>query len=180
MNEILIESIRRRAADPGRRTDHSDVIATTVAPAASNSQLSDAEQAIGFELPEVLKSVFQSVGNGGFGPGYGLMGTDGGATDDTGATFVSMYKLFTAENSEQSDEPNWDWPKGLVPICHWGCAIYSCVDLQNGASMAVWDPNGREPGSSPRTAIRYLDRDLTSWLDAWTKDVDLWSEMYPE
>jgi hypothetical protein len=33
-------------------------------------------------------------------------------------------------------------PAGLLPICHWGCGIYSFVDCADPqARMWAWDPN---------------------------------------
>src|SRR6266404_724628 len=34
------------------------------------------------------------------------------------------------------------WPERLVPICNWGCAVYSCVDCSTSEYlMTVFDPN---------------------------------------
>ena len=36
-----------------------------------------AEQSLGFYLPHLLREIYTQVGNGGFGPGYGIDGTRG-------------------------------------------------------------------------------------------------------
>jgi len=171
----IIEAVRFRASNPRRRTDQSDTSRTAAASPASSYQISEAERSLGFPLPELLKKLLQEVGNGGYGPGYGLIGTPGGFSDDLGNSFVSLYEAFA---SKDPDDPAWDWPTGLVPICHWGCAICSCVDCLHDNGMYVWDPNVWEAGQSPKIAIRALSRDLRSWLAAWSNDTDLWTEMY--
>ena len=39
---------------------------------------SDDERKLGFQVPELLRAIFLKVGNGGFGPQYGIVGTRGG------------------------------------------------------------------------------------------------------
>ncbi len=41
-------------------------------PPVSLADLTDAETIIGFPLPTLLRRIYLEVGNGGFGPGYGL------------------------------------------------------------------------------------------------------------
>ncbi len=82
------------------------------------------EKTLGFGLPEGLREVYLNVANGGFGPGYGLLGVASGATDDRGNTADSLYELFAQVNP---DDPEWDWPSRVVPFCYWGCAVYSCI-----------------------------------------------------
>lgn len=176
-DDQLINAVRHRALNPGIRTDQSDTSRTEVAPVASANQTGEAESSIGFPLPDILKRLLQEVGNGGYGPGYGLIGSRGGFTDDQGQSFVSLYELLSSSDPE---DPNWDWPTGLVPICHWGCAIYSCVDCTRDHEMYVWDPNVSEIGQASSVTIRALGRDLRSWLMAWSNGTNLWTEMYPD
>ncbi len=41
-------------------------------PPVTATELAQAEALLGFPLPRLLKSIYLEVGNGGFGPGYGL------------------------------------------------------------------------------------------------------------
>ena len=82
--------------------------------------IAETEAKLGFPLPELLKRCFTEFSNGGFGPGYGVIGigtVDHGAMGD----LVEIYKQF-----ETDDDP--DWQKGMLPFCGFGCAIFSCVD----------------------------------------------------
>jgi hypothetical protein len=71
-----------------------------------------AEATLGFNLPPLLIQVYTEVVNGGFGPGYGLLGLAGGFADDLGDTAVQSYLRRRADQSLQ-------WRDALLPICHW-------------------------------------------------------------
>src|SRR5215510_6467043 len=89
-----------------------------------------------------MKRIYIEIGNGGFGPGYGLIGLTNGAPDDIGKIAPEIYNQL---RSADRDDPNWKWPHGLLPICHWGCAILSCVDCTDpNFRMRIFDPNVRE------------------------------------
>ncbi len=51
------------------------------------------------------------------------------------------------------------WPEGLVAICHWGCAIWSCVDCNSEQGRVIrFDPND------------YVGSEAASWRGAWTEE----------
>lgn len=173
-----VELVARRSRHPSTRTDQSEVSPTTICPAVSSHELAAAAARLGVALPEILQRVYREIGNGGFGPGYGLLGLAGGFTDDLGHTSEQLHVSFREANP---DDPAWAWPQSLLPICHWGCAIYSCVDLSRPeADIIIWDPNEYETGTDPRTVLRPHGRGLESWLKAWAEGTDLWAEMFPD
>jgi hypothetical protein len=100
--------------------------------------LQAAERAVGFKLPELVRAVYLKVGNGGFGPGYGIVGTKGGAKLD-GCTLESCYR----DVSQLEDENAvWRWPRCLLPLANYGCGMWSCVDCEHKRlPMILWDPN---------------------------------------
>src|SRR6185436_17606875 len=75
------------------------------------------EELLGVSLPWIVEAVYTTVGNGGVGPGYGLYDLD---------EAVASYSVYATP--DPSEYPGWSWPKGLLPICDWGCAVYSFVD----------------------------------------------------
>ena len=178
MKDSIIEQVRRRALDRGTRTDQADVVRTDLHPPATPDALAAAENAIGRPLPTFLRDLYLMVGNGGFGPGYGVMGVQGGFRDDVGHTSVDLHEMFV---SEDPDDPSWRWPAELVPICHFGCAIYACVDCSTSTGRVfVWDPNVHEPGNDPRLAMRPVSETLEAWFASWARGEDLWSAMFPD
>lgn len=100
------------------------------------------------------------MANGGFGPGYGLLGLRDGWTDDLKHTAVDIVT--------QAPDGHWpELPSGLLPLCHWGCAIYSFVECPSGRVFG-WDPNPIETqGQSPLFEQEYdIDTWFTAWLDS--------------
>jgi len=94
-----------------------DVSPPKVAPPLKNGDAEASEAELGFAVPAFLKLLYGKVGNGGFGPGYGLIGLMSGATDDQGNNAVGAYQLYSS--SDPSD-PTWNWPERLLPICTGG------------------------------------------------------------
>ena len=53
-------------------------------PHATERQISETESLLGFPLPPLLRLLYTQVANGGFGPGYGVIGAVGGFPLDDG------------------------------------------------------------------------------------------------
>lgn len=64
------------------------------------------------------------------------------------------------------------WPQGVLPICHWGCAIYSCVDCRDETSKVIrFDPNPVDRDWS--VAWGNENHTLASWLEGWLQGEEL-------
>jgi len=171
MDELLIEAVRTRATDASRATDGTDAVPAKVFPVALPSQVDEAERALGFRLPEVLKALYLRIGNGGYGPGYGIVGLPGGATDDTGKRVVDLYAAYTAADP---DDPHWKWPARLLPVAHLGCAMYACLDCSAPDAPVVWfEPNPHADGEPWTDSFIPLAASVSDWLRAWLADRDL-------
>jgi hypothetical protein len=146
------------------------------APLAREDALASDERRLGFRLPLLLKRLYREIGNGGFGPGYGLIGLSGGALDDLGRTAPEIYAAFSEPGEDDSDLI---WPEGLLPICHWGCAIYSCIDCAApGFPMKLFDPNLHARRDSWEDAFFDEVPSFDEWIEAWARGVDLWEKSY--
>ncbi len=144
---------------------------------ASAQAIAEAEQNLDFALPPVLKQVLLEVGNGGFGPGHGLLGVRGGATDEHGNSMLDLYDGLSATNP---DDPGWRWPERLVPLCPWGDSTYSCIDCSvPEGQLVTYDANGYRPGTDLERLFTAQDLAVDAWLRLWTEGVDLWSRMFP-
>jgi hypothetical protein len=136
--------------------------------------LRKAEATLGFNLPPLLIQVYTEVANGGFGPGYGLLGLAGGFADDLGDTALQSYLHRRADQSLQ-------WRDALLPICHWGCAIYSCVDCAKSTfPVVLFDPN---LANTQKDLWRRFVPDCTSfsrWMKMWANGENLWERMYAD
>lgn len=163
----VADRIRKRI-ETGYRTLQPSPVATETGIVADETKL-------GFAIPPLLRQLYLQVGNGGWGPGYGLIGLSGGTRDDTGCTAVEDYVL--RRSGSDPDEPNWLWPEGLLPICHWGCAIYSCIDcLQIPAPMILFDPNVDKRSWSDALFPEQLV--FEDWIGLWADGADLWARLY--
>ena len=100
-----------------------------------------------------------------------------GMPDDTGKTGPTIYKELRDGDPE---DPHWKWPEGLLPICHWGCAILSCVDCADPSfRMRIFDPNVHD-GDDWADAFFEEAPSFEEWIKAWAAGVDLWKLMYGE
>lgn len=130
----------------------------TPAPPLDPAELDAVEGRLGFALPDLLREVYLRVANGGFGPGYGILGVGAGATDDLGNTADSLYGLFSQADP---DDPEWSWRPHVIPFSYWGCAVYSCIT-----------PSGMVIGFDEGTWVddeMPLDTWLRKWLDGSLK-----------
>jgi SMI1 / KNR4 family (SUKH-1) len=93
---------------------------------ASEDAIEKAERSLGFSIPALLKACYLKVGNGGFGPGYGLIGVEHGYASDFG-NLVETHEVLKQDQATEGRE----WPDGLLPFSEWGCNIFSCVDCHD-------------------------------------------------
>lgn len=173
----FITALKCKASEKGHDM-HRDGPPPEPAAGLDDAALALAKAELGFNPPALLVEAYQKIGNGGFGPGYGLMGLGSGATDDMGATTDSLYKSFREPDPET---PYWQWPEKLMPICHFGCAVYACVDCSTqNPEVVMWEPTlwDVESNQLPTEVMIRTNHDLKSWLGAWIDGVDLWRETF--
>jgi hypothetical protein len=145
----LIAALRERAGSL-KRTD--TPTQSDFRPPASEELVVTVEFALGFRLDSLLKRVYQEVCDGGVGPGYGSLSLTGSES------VLSLYENFRHSS----------WPVGLIPVWDWGCACWSCVDLEG--RVVTSDDSGP-------TLTNFTTR---TWLRSWVDGVDLWKEIYDD
>ena len=124
-----------------------------------------AEKALGLTLPGSLREMYAEVGNGGFGPGYGLIGLIGGARNEDRNDVVGQYRMY---RTPDPDDELWSWPSSLLPVVNLGCAMYFCVDANSPEGDVTWfEPALIEPGTSSARAFIPLGRTFASLMDGW-------------
>jgi hypothetical protein len=135
---------------------------------ASPMEIALTESKLGFRLPPLLRQIY-GVANGGLGPGFGLLRIGEGAD-----TLAAVYRSFADSSiAPKPSEPGFDqypWPDRLLPICDWGCAIWSCLDCGTDGGAIVTASNGHAFANAGHT--------LESWLLAWLAGVDLSEDMF--
>mgnify|MGYP001181036098 CR=1 FL=1 len=168
-------------------------------PPATEEQLAQSEEILEFPLPPALRALYASVANGGFGPGYGIIGAvDGFGPGDGVYDIVQGFYLFCDESRQVPLEtyaespgsqhfilPNDCWPDRVLPLCSWGCAMYDFIDADTGRicqreitdpDYPVWDDGtGRDypPWQDPRRRLIITRTEMTleDWLTRWLDGV---------
>lgn len=135
-------------------------------------ELVQAETQLGFALPSFLRRIYLEVGNGGFGPGYGLLPLNDlpltGASDT--ASLVAEYQGMRLMSQKDIDEHWADeeekpalWPERVLILCDWGCNIYSCLDCSL-SDLPIFHMDSNE-NFMVEWAIEASS--LQQWLEMW-------------
>ncbi|MGW0823376.1 SMI1/KNR4 family protein [Streptomyces sp. NPDC002845] len=138
------------------------------APVAADT-LARAESALGFALPRLLAALYLRIGDGGFGPEYGLLPL----LDSPPADEPAAVPQYLANRESGRKDPDWPWPEGVLPISHWGCAMYACVDCHSPeGTVLLFEPNADDADHA-----WYVDApSLAEWLRAWIDGTGWYAE----
>lgn len=166
----LIQTLEERARDGELANDE---LPAPIAPPVSQRTVTATERQLGFPLPDLLRLIYRQIGNGGFGPSYGILGLIGGATDERGYTLVGVYRSMQGLARENR---YWHWPDGLLPLCKLGCGMYSCLDcVGSRVPVLIFDPNNLDETETDKSeavlrwtnAFWHQENTLLSWLEGW-------------
>lgn len=174
----LISKIQARAHDPGLATNlgtdirdrKGNLIPCLANPPLSEQEVADWERETGFRLPTLLRTLYIQVGDGGFGPGYGL------------------FRMKTHQVIHPASLPGGQETDRYLKICDWGCAIASFLDCkQPAAPVFRFDPN--QTAADVKTGIAFTEDahfgiiyseydSLADWLEAWVSGQELFFSTY--
>jgi hypothetical protein len=181
--DALVSSIAKLASTPGRATTSGptfDIPSATTPLAVFEQQ----ERRLGFRLPLLLRRLYTEVGNGGFGPGHGLLSIL--ALSPVDRDIPTYYSSLRESCARRQSE----WPAGVVPFNDWGDLIVSCVDLSDETST---DPPVLrfEPNMSPTATVAFLhglpfrgagvipeSDKLSTWFQDWVADREMFNRPY--
>jgi len=156
-DSFIVDRVRKRAVNPTTRTDWAARAVPELAPRASAREVADAERALGCTLHRLHRRLLEEVGNGGFGPGDGLIGLPGGRTDDEGRSVVELRgALFGVDVLEH-----------VVPLWDWGDGTWACLDEKVGRVLIV-DENG----------VTDTGLELSTCLAQWAAGVELSEKLF--
>lgn len=162
-----IEQLLTRVADKARNTHPWGW--TSLPEPVDPATVARAEAALGFTLPALLADLYLRVGDGGFGPEYGLLPL----LDSPPAGEPAAVTQYLANRESALKDPDWPWPEGVLPISHWGCAMYACVDCRSPRSTVLLF----EPNADDADHAWYVDApSLTHWLRAWVDGTGWYEE----
>ena len=162
--DSLIDRIRGRVA--GDTPCDEPGVWFPVLPPVGPPALSEAEPALGFALHELLRRLYSSVGNGGFGPSYGMVPLSAESLGpepppEAEFTLVGQYSWL---RSAPPDRVAWTgWRPGLVPVFYCGSACFEFVDCFSSDGTVVALDLGTEVDPPFRPVPSLADR-LELWL----------------
>ncbi|HEY3870650.1 MAG TPA: SMI1/KNR4 family protein [Actinocrinis sp.] len=133
------------------------------------------EQLLGFCLHPLLRRLYTEVGNGGWGPGYGLLplfGSPGRAVVSEGITRPQRVVELAPDECRA-------WPLDVVAISNWGCAMSAAVDCRTvGGTVLLHEPNADPPDPAD---TRFVDAEsLADWLETWLAGTGWYRELGPD
>jgi len=140
--------------------------------------LDRAETALGFSLPPLLAALYLRIGDGGFGPEYGLLPL----LDSAPAGEPAVVAQYLANREEARKDPDWPWPEGVLPISHWGCGMYACVDCRTPeGTVLLFEPNADDADHAWYTDAPGLAEWLRAWLDGtgWYEELNADMDLEP-
>jgi hypothetical protein len=163
-DQQLIDRIKKRVyRDPQRATTMAENYGSLsdYYPPVTYDQIEAAEKAIGFPLPALIRELYVQVGNGGFGPGYGITGLENGF-DIYGETLVRAT-LLNREYREKAPEYDevWDWEDSYLMYGYWGCNVTTVVDC-SPLILPIYCVDAGDWGTHSSRTVRRWWQD---WLD---------------
>jgi hypothetical protein len=131
-----------------------------------------AERALGRTLPPLLKQLYLTCGNGGFGPNVRpLVGAND--EDDVkrnpftdpelrGVTSSIVLEALRARGAQF-------WPEGLLCFCDHGCNVESCIDTTRPELPIVrFEPRFEDDSEEPTSDSFEPERaSVMEWLQEW-------------
>jgi hypothetical protein len=170
--DSLIARIKARVTDALRAVDAATWVCPmpTIAPPATLAEVDAAEAALGFAIPPLLRRLYSEVGNGGFGPNYGLEGVPTIPPVPGTADIVALYEMYCCE--PPPEHPAHVWPRGLVPLISGGCLYMECVDfLHTPHAVVMFDGNDCDWERPVIESLRPVAGSLEERLEAWLAGV---------
>jgi hypothetical protein len=139
---------------------------------ATPEQVAAAEAALGVPLPGLLRRLYLEVANGGFGPGYGIVGLPPDGWQDDRRDLVRLQQVQRGD-PDDADPARWRWPPTLLALCSLGDVVYACVDASRpGAPVLEYDPSDLDWDDDgwpldEASALVEVRPSLASWLEDW-------------
>jgi hypothetical protein len=122
----------------------------------SEKAVAKVEKDLGFSLPPQLRQMYLEIGDGGFGPWFGIR------------RLANWAKDYSKLRSELPAERGREWPEGLLPIVYLnGKRI--CVDRESG-SVLLWTKPPKK-ASEKKWLASFIPQSpsVEAWLERWVE-----------
>jgi hypothetical protein len=167
MVDSLIGRIRGRIGE-GRPNEYPGEWAP-VGPPVGPGDVAAAEGQLGFRLPDLLRRMYIEVGNGGYGPGFGLVRLGvpprvGLPPEEAEFDLIGLYRSLVRRYTGSA---RGEWPAGLVPAFYFGCTVFEFVDGRDPAGPVVGFDQGTEELALALSGERVVAPSLEARLESW-------------
>jgi hypothetical protein len=141
-----------------------------IPPVLTLEQIKAAEQLLGFPLPELLRQLYLYIGNGWFGPGFGIYPLVSNRNyygvneeeweENSDWLYDSIVSSYLAYKRTTSDEHG-EWREGMIPLCYYGCCVDSVMDCFTEEGT-IWgmDANKLYPQPEAKSLREWLETNL--------------------
>ena len=171
MAEALIDRLRHRIlAEPS--VDMQVCPPIRPHPPVSAAELVEAEERLGFGLPQLVRELYTQVADGGFGPGYGLVRLMAGDS----LTLVLSDREF--QDQRATGHPLCQWPDQFLKLCGWGCNYFSGIDCSRPSCPVLrFVPDRWVEDGDMSDVLVPESGSLEEWLGAWLGGERLWERV---
>jgi hypothetical protein len=132
----------------------------------SDKAVAKIEKSLGFTLPPALRQLYLEVGDGNFGPYFGIRRLSNWAKD---------YLKLMQDLEQERGHP---WPAKLLPLVYLN-GRRVCLDRQSGAVVLWARPPKRCSAKKWEGSFIPQSPSLAEWLERWV-DTPTWCEGGPE
>ncbi|MEU8138815.1 SMI1/KNR4 family protein [Streptodolium elevatio] len=143
-----------------------------VFPPASAADVEAAERRIGYALPDLLRRVYTEIGDGGFGPDFGLVSLRRGQRMPGDLTdWPSVH----TDRTHRYGAP----PRSWLLLAFGGCSMEWHLSLTAvGNPVLLYDADGWEApwGQNPHDGLRHA-MPLRRWLSIWANNGQVWDDV---
>jgi SMI1 / KNR4 family (SUKH-1) len=180
-----LERLKIQAHDPNRAVENyvrriikdndGNRILPTANPTASIEDLNGFENESGLKIPKDLRRVYLEVGNGRFGPGYGLSRIVPTRSDNDRWSMLDLYINFRDNGlygEDNNSEYIIEWSNYLFPFCAAGCDLLGVVDVRDekvGFLQYEMPANIK----SVESIIEWRAESVQDWFEAWMDGAEL-------
>jgi len=128
-------------------------------PPCDHASVDATEAALHVTLPPLLRRLYTEVGDGGYGPGDGIVGV---------AELVDLHHSYAVELAVEQELG--EWPAGLVPFCELDQTLMACIDCSEPAGPIVTfevEEIDFDEGTGFDEAFAARSPSLEAWLREW-------------
>jgi hypothetical protein len=139
-DELAEKLILLKLHDPGLELFGASTHGYKLNSSLSREELAQFEGSAGIDLPEEFQDFLLNFGNGGAGPGYGLLSLQESVGEFGSDPINKIARPFIPPHSASEQLEDRDYPDdGLLPLAHMGCGHMWMLAITGPERGTVWN-----------------------------------------